>query len=95
MTRETRWACLPLQTMNGEYPRSYLRRKSHKAGSPWLDDQSETYLKAQLRAFASGQRTNDISQQMRNIARAMTPREIDDAAAYCASQPPEVFRATD
>jgi len=67
----------------------------NKAGSPWLEGQSEAYLKAQLRAFASGQRTNDISQQMRNIARAMTPQEIDDAAAYYASQPPEVVKTTD
>jgi cytochrome c553 len=62
------------------------RRSCHgsldnKAGSPWLEGQSDAYLNAQLRAFASGQRTNDISQQMRNIARAMTPQEIDDAAA--------------
>jgi cytochrome c553 len=52
------------------------------------------YLKEQLHAFASGQRTNDINQQVRNIARAMTPREIDEAAAYYASQPPEMVRAT-
>lgn len=67
----------------------------NKAGSPWLEGQSEVYLKAQLQALASGQRTNDISQQMRNIARAMTPQEIDEAAAYYASQPPEIVKATD
>ena len=67
----------------------------NKTGSPWLEGQSEAYLKAQLQAFASGQRTNDISQQMRNIARAMTPQEIDEAAAYYASQPPEIVKATD
>lgn len=67
----------------------------NKAGSPWLEGQSEAYLKAQLQAFASGQRTNDISQQMRNIARAMIPEEIDGAAAYYASQPPEIVKATD
>lgn len=67
----------------------------NKAGSPWLEGQSEVYLKAQLQAFAAGQRTNDISQQMRNVARAMTPQEIDGAAAYYASQPPEVVKATD
>jgi len=52
-------------------------------------------MKAQLQALASGQRSNDISQQMRNIARAMTPQEIAEAAAYYASQPPEVVKATD
>ncbi len=67
----------------------------NKAGSPWLEGQSEAYLKAQLQALASGQRTNDINEQMRNIARAMTPQEIDDAAAYYASQPPDVVKATD
>jgi cytochrome c553 len=67
----------------------------NKIGSPWLEGQSEAYLKAQLRAFASGQRTNDISQQMRNIARAMTPQEIDEAAAYYASQPSDVVKAVD
>ena len=67
----------------------------NKAGSPWLEGQSEAYMKAQLQALASGQRSNDISQQMRNIARAMTPQEIGEAAAYYASQPPEVVKATD
>jgi cytochrome c553 len=67
----------------------------NKAGSPWLEGQSEAYLKAQLQAFASGQRTNDISEQMRNIARALTPQEIDEVAAYYASQPPEIVKATD
>lgn len=66
----------------------------NKTGSPWLEGQSEIYVKDQLRAFASGQRTNDINQQMRNIARAMTPQEIDEAAAYYASQPPEIVKAT-
>jgi hypothetical protein len=34
-----------------------------------------------LHAFATGQRDNDISQQMRNIERAMTPQEVEKAAA--------------
>jgi cytochrome c553 len=67
----------------------------NKVGSPWLEGQSEAYMKAQLQAFASAQRTNDINQQMRNIARAMTPQEIDEAAAYYASQPPEIVKTTD
>jgi cytochrome c553 len=57
-----------------------------KAGSPWLGGQSAVYIKAQLQAFASGARRNDISQQMRNIARQMTPEEIDEAASYYAAQ---------
>ena len=59
----------------------------NKAGSPWLEGQSAAYIKSQLEAFASGERRNDISQQMRNIARRMTPEEIAEAAEYYASQP--------
>ena len=66
----------------------------NKTGSPWLEGQSEAYLKEQLQAFVSGKRTNDINQQMRNIARSMTPQEIDEASAYYASQPPEIAKAT-
>jgi cytochrome c553 len=56
-----------------------------KEGSPWLHGQSATYIEAQLRGFASGARRNDISQQMRNVARAMTDDEIKAAARYYAS----------
>ena len=59
----------------------------NKAGSPWLGGQSAVYIKAQLQAFASGARRNDISQQMRNIARQMTPEEIDQVAHYYEAQP--------
>jgi cytochrome c553 len=59
----------------------------NKTGSPWLEGQSAVYIKSQLAAFASGERHNDISQQMRNIARQMTPAEIEEAADYFASQP--------
>jgi cytochrome c553 len=59
----------------------------NKAGSPWLGGQSAVYIKAQLQAFASGTRRNDISQQMRNIVRHMTPEEIDQVARYYEAQP--------
>jgi len=59
----------------------------NKAGSAWLEGQPEPYLVAQLRAFASGVRHNDISEQMRNIARGMTPAEIEAAARYYTSRP--------
>jgi cytochrome c553 len=59
----------------------------NKAGSPWLGGQSTVYIKAQLQAFASGTRRNDISQQMRNIARQMTAEEIDQVARYYEAQP--------
>ena len=58
-----------------------------KLGTPWLDGQSAVYLKAQLQAFATGTRQNDISEQMRNIARQMTTAEIEEAAHYYASRP--------
>jgi len=58
-----------------------------KLGTPWLDGQSAVYIQTQLEAFASGTRRNDISQQMRNIARQMTSEEIDEAARYYAVQP--------
>ena len=58
-----------------------------KLGTPWLDGQSAVYIKAQLQAFATGARRNDISEQMRNIARQMTAAEIDEAARYYAGRP--------
>jgi cytochrome c553 len=61
----------------------------HKIGSPWLDGEPADYIKAQLEAFASDVRRNDTSEQMRNIARGLTPQEIDAAASYYASQPPK------
>jgi cytochrome c553 len=58
-----------------------------KLGTPWLEGQSAVYIKAQLQAFATGARRNDISEQMRNIARQMTTAEIDEASRYYASRP--------
>jgi cytochrome c553 len=58
-----------------------------KLGTPWLDGQSAVYIKAQLQAFATGARRNDISEQMRNIARQMTASEIDEAARCYAGRP--------
>ena len=59
----------------------------NKAGSPWLGGQSAVYIKTQLQAFAAGTHRNDISQQMRNIARQMTAEEIDQVARYYEAQP--------
>jgi len=58
-----------------------------KAGAPWLGGQPAAYLRAQLTAFASAARRNDIDEQMRNIARQMTPAEIEAASQYYAQQP--------
>ena len=51
-----------------------------KAGAGWLGGQPAVYLRTQLEAFASGARRNDIGEQMRNVARRMTPEEIDAAS---------------
>lgn len=59
----------------------------YKVGTEWLEGDSAVYLRTQLLAFASGDRHNDISQQMRNIASGMTQSEIEEAATYYASQP--------
>jgi cytochrome c553 len=58
-----------------------------KAGAPWLAGQPLVYLHAQLKAFASGSRRNDISEQMRNVGRDMTPAEIDAASRFYADRP--------
>jgi cytochrome c553 len=59
----------------------------YKLGTEWLEGESAVYLRTQLEAFASGERHNDISEQMRNVARGMTRAEIEAAAQYYASQP--------
>jgi cytochrome c553 len=58
-----------------------------KTGAPWLEGQPVAYLQAQLDAFANGTRRNDIDQQMRNVARGMTPPEIAAASRYYAGTP--------
>lgn len=57
-------------------------------GAPWLEGEPAIYIRAQLQAFASGDRHNDTSEQMRNVARQMTAGEIEAAAQYYASQRP-------
>lgn len=54
----------------------------YKSASPLLDGASASYLRDQLQAFANGTRSNDIHAQMRNIARQMTPEEIETVARY-------------
>jgi cytochrome c553 len=58
-----------------------------KAAAAWLEGQPMAYLHAQLEAFAAGARHNDIDEQMRNVARTMTPQEIDAASRYYAEHP--------
>ena len=59
---------------------------SSKVDAPWLEGQPAVYLHTQLVGFASGARHNDINEQMRNIARAMTPEEIEVASRYLTNR---------
>jgi len=54
-------------------------------GAPELRGQQRAYLEQQLQAFKSGSRHNDISEQMRNVARQLTGEEIAMLAAYYSS----------
>ena len=51
-------------------------------GAPELRGQQRAYLEEQLQAFKAGRRQNDISEQMRSVARALTGEEIAQLAAY-------------
>jgi cytochrome c553 len=55
-----------------------------KLGAPWIEGMPKDYLVEQLRAFKTGARRNDSQAQMRNMARPMTEKEIDDVAAFYA-----------
>jgi cytochrome c553 len=54
-------------------------------GAPELRGQQRAYLEQQMQAFKSGTRHNDISAQMRSVARQLTGGEIAMLAAYYAS----------
>jgi cytochrome c553 len=52
------------------------------AGYPAVAGQHAVYLANQLRLYASGERTSDPNQMMRNIASRMTENDIRAAASY-------------
>jgi cytochrome c553 len=54
-------------------------------GAPGLRGQQRAYLEQQMQAFAAGDRRNDISEQMRSVARQLTAEEIALLAAYYAN----------
>lgn len=56
----------------------------HKFGTPWLEGMPKEYLLAQLRDFRAGARRNDSHAQMRNMARQMSAREIEQVADFYA-----------
>jgi cytochrome c553 len=51
-------------------------------GAPGLRGQQRAYLEQELQAFKAGNRHNDISEQMRSIARQLTGKEIAMLGAY-------------
>jgi cytochrome c553 len=53
-----------------------------KIGAPPLAGQPAAYIERQLAAFAQGLRQNDINEQMRAIARQLTPGEMHALAAF-------------
>jgi cytochrome c553 len=60
----------------------------HTQASPWLGGEPESYIRTELLAFASGERTNDNNAQMRDMAQGLTRSEIEEAAAYYAGGHP-------
>jgi cytochrome c553 len=57
----------------------------HKLGAPALQGQHFEYIERQLGAFAQGMRQNDINQQMRTIAKQLTPAEMHAIAVLYGS----------
>jgi cytochrome c553 len=53
--------------------------------APPLNGQQRGDLEAQLLAFKAGRRHNDISEQMRSVARGLSNEQIASLAAYYAS----------
>ena len=53
--------------------------------APNLQGQQRAYLEQQMQALRSGSRHNDISEQMRSVARHLTQNEIAMLAAYYSS----------
>ncbi len=51
---------------------------------PALAGQYSAYIEAQLKAFAGGERSNDLNDMMRDIASKMTESEMKAVAAYAA-----------
>jgi cytochrome c553 len=54
--------------------------------TPTLSGQYAQYLETQLKAFAGGQRHNDIYHRMRSVASKLTPAEVRLVAIYYSGQ---------
>ena len=55
-----------------------------KLGAPWLEGMPKAYLVEELTQFAAGTRHNDALAQMRNMARTLTRKEIEDVSDFFA-----------
>ena len=60
-----------------------------KLGAPALQGQHAAYIERQLGEFAQGTRQNDIFDQMRAIAKQLTPEEMHALGAYYDTQDPQ------
>jgi cytochrome c553 len=58
----------------------------YRIGAPALEGQYAGYIERQLAAFAQGIRENDIYEQMRVIARQLTPEEMKALAEFYGAQ---------
>jgi cytochrome c553 len=56
--------------------------------APWLFGQHESYLVKQLEDFKSGNRANDTSQTMHQVAVDLTPKKMRVVAFYLAHKQP-------
>jgi cytochrome c553 len=54
----------------------------YKIGAPALQSQQPAYIERQLAAFTQGMRQNDINEQMRTVAKQLTPAEMRAVAAF-------------
>lgn len=63
-----------------------LCHKPASVGAPLLEAQPEKYLVASINAYKAGARADVM--QMRANVKPLTPRDVNDIAAYLASRPP-------
>jgi cytochrome c553 len=59
----------------------------YKLGAPTLHGQNAAYIERQLASFDQGTRQNDILEQMRVIAKALTAEEMQAVAAFYGRKP--------
>jgi cytochrome c553 len=60
-----------------------------KLGAPALQGQHAAYIERQLGEFAQGTRQNDIFEQMRAIAKQLTPEEMHALGTFYGAQDPQ------